>query len=592
MNRKSLLVGGLLLVCASPTRAATLHVWTNSPAPAVPFTNWATAAHTIQEAVDEAQVGDTVLVTNGVYNQGGAVGILSTLLNRVCVPNAIALRSVNGPQATTIQGVGPCGDNAVRCANLGDGALLIGFTLANGNTRTNHDLFFDKSGGGILASDSAVISNCVVTGCGSFDSMFGGGVYGGVLYNCTLSQNQAYGSPGSGGGAGFSALYDCNVISNTANSQGGGTYGCQLYRCTLFGNRSIGDTGTGGGADQSTLYACTVMSNSAERGGGVYGCDAFDSTLSGNRGLGGDSGGGGAAGSQLRNCTISGNQASSDGGGVQNSSLTNCLLYGNSVTGKYSYGGAASFSDLHSCTVVGNEAVDSCGGVSRGDKQVNCIVYSNMAPNNANYEDTFFEYSCSMPLPAGTGNKAALPVFVAAGTGYGSRHIAGNYRLQAASPCVNTGTNLAWMAMATDPDGKPRVIGGRVDMGAYEYGTPTDFQRWLQAYGLATDGSADGADGDEDRFTNWQEWRTGTIPTNGLSYFCFDQSCIASEEGYVIWWPSITGRTYRVDGSTNLLANPAFQKLAGSITGQVDYTEYIDTGSTGRTVRFYRVGVE
>jgi len=57
---------GLLAWIDAP--AATHYVWQDSPNPTVPFTNWATGAHTIQEAVDAAQAGDTVLVTNGVYS--------------------------------------------------------------------------------------------------------------------------------------------------------------------------------------------------------------------------------------------------------------------------------------------------------------------------------------------------------------------------------------------------------------------------------------------------------------------------------------------------------------------------------------------
>ena len=45
---------------------------------------------------------------------------------------------------------------------------------------------------------------------------------------------------------------------------------------------------------------------------------------------------------------------------------------------------------------------------------------------------------------------------------------ASNYRLKPDSPCINTGTNEAWMACATDLDGLARIVGGVADMGAYE----------------------------------------------------------------------------------------------------------------------------
>ena len=44
-----------------------------------------------------------------------------------------------------------------------------------------------------------------------------------------------------------------------------------------------------------------------------------------------------------------------------------------------------------------------------------------------------------------------------------------DYRLQAASPCISAGTNMSWMAGAVDLKGHDRIIGGAVDMGAYEF---------------------------------------------------------------------------------------------------------------------------
>ena len=42
-----------------------------------------------------------------------------------------------------------------------------------------------------------------------------------------------------------------------------------------------------------------------------------------------------------------------------------------------------------------------------------------------------------------------------------------NLRLQATSPCINAGKN-GYAAGSTDLDGKPRIFGGIVNMGAYE----------------------------------------------------------------------------------------------------------------------------
>ena len=70
MIRLNLVATGIFLM-ASSASAATRYVWQDSPSPAPPYTNWATAAHVIQDAVDAAQTGDTVLVAGGVYATGG-----------------------------------------------------------------------------------------------------------------------------------------------------------------------------------------------------------------------------------------------------------------------------------------------------------------------------------------------------------------------------------------------------------------------------------------------------------------------------------------------------------------------------------------
>ena len=45
---------------------------------------------------------------------------------------------------------------------------------------------------------------------------------------------------------------------------------------------------------------------------------------------------------------------------------------------------------------------------------------------------------------------------------------AGDYHLRASSPCIDSGTNAAWMNLALDVDGQPRIFNGAVDIGAAE----------------------------------------------------------------------------------------------------------------------------
>ena len=100
IRKLALVVLGLWLT-VTPSRAATWYVATNSPAGG-PGTAWTNAFHTIQGAVNAAADDDTVLVTKGLYNTGGVVTPGYVLTNRVCITNAITVRSVNGPTGTFI----------------------------------------------------------------------------------------------------------------------------------------------------------------------------------------------------------------------------------------------------------------------------------------------------------------------------------------------------------------------------------------------------------------------------------------------------------------------------------------------------------
>src|SRR5947207_3630913 len=125
--------------------------------PIAPFTSWETAATTIQDAVEAAYPGGTVLVTNGVYATGGKV--VGGPTSRVAVMYELHLRSVNGPQATFIVGEHEDEDEGttqtIRCVYLADRATLSGFTLTNGAANWTADEYEDQqdetldSGGGV-----------------------------------------------------------------------------------------------------------------------------------------------------------------------------------------------------------------------------------------------------------------------------------------------------------------------------------------------------------------------------------------------------------------------------------------------------------
>jgi PKD repeat protein len=554
-----------------------------NPAPVFPYSSWETAATNIQDAVETRTGGGVVLVTNGVYASGTA---LAKGANRIALTYPIEVRSVNGPEVTVIEGVA-----GVRCAYLGKKALLNGFTLTKGEA---------ADGGGAWCESSARLTNCIVTG--NLASANGGGVSGGTLYHCTLSGNSATNIGGgayqgtlhdctltgnsadTGGGAGSGTLFNCTLAANTA-AGAGGAYDCELNDCTLSGNSS---SLYGGGVFGGTLDHCMVTSNSADTGGGSAYATLRHCTVTGNSAT---YNGGGAYQSALYHCTLANNSAggTSDGmnngagGGASDSTLYNCALTGNSA----GFGGGASMSMLHNCTVTGNSAFYEGGGLEAGTNY-NCIVYFNSAPSGPNYFASTFYYSCTFPYPPdspfpsdGGGNISNAPVFVDLE--------GGNLRLQSNSPGINAGDN-AYASGTTDLDGRPRIVGGTVDMGAYEFQTGISgaFIGWLQLHGLATDGSADAADLDGDHLNSRQEWLADTDPNDGSSFFHIE--AISKSSPAMISVQSSSNRTYTLWG-TPQLAPPDWTPVPGeqSIPGTGGTLTLSDP--TNAPQRFYRVQV-
>jgi hypothetical protein len=243
----------LCLCHAGRAPASVRYVWTNSPSPGSGYLSWTTAARTIQDAVDAATAGDTVLVTNGTYQTGGRV-IYGSLTNRVAIDRAIAVRSVNGAAVTVIRGAWhpgtTNGDSAVRCAYVTNGALLSGFTLAFGATRSAGDATEEQCGGGGRCLASGVISHCVLTSNSA--SRYGGGLFSGTISNCVISGNTA----AWGGGAAYGARIHCTLSRNTASS-GGGTYASAVTNCIVYYNTAPNGANCNGG---TIAYSCTTPS--------------------------------------------------------------------------------------------------------------------------------------------------------------------------------------------------------------------------------------------------------------------------------------------------------------------------------------------
>jgi len=505
----------------------------NGTNPISPFSSWTTAATNIQDAVDAAANYDEVLVTNGLFQTGGRPAFGLALTNRLIVTNAITVQSVNGPAATIIKGSqAPAtnGPGAVRCAYLAGGAQLVGFTLTNGATLNSASASHDQFGGGVLCADiDESLSRCVING------------------------NYAY---SGGGGAFMGTLDDCTFTSNAV-----------VPLVVLIGGVEPEQNGAGGGAVGSTLNRCVLTGNSAAQGGGV-----FSGTLN--------------------NCFLVGNTAITPsfmgsphgaGGGATQAVLNSCILVDN-----YSFiGGGAYAGYLYNCTVVSNSAFASGGGSYYGFAGFlyNCIVYSNSAPTASNYSGSTLSFCCTTPLPtAGIGNITNDPLFVNPATG--------DYHLQSNSPCINAGNN-AYAPVGPDLDGNPRISGGTVDIGAYEFQNPASIisYAWLQQYGLPTDGSADFLDPDHDGLNNWQEWLAGTDPTNASSVL---QMLAPTPSGtnLIVTWQSVPNITYSLQRATDLTADPAFQTIATNIPGNAGTTSYTDTNAPPPGPYYYRVGVQ
>ena len=650
LTRKCLLALSTLTFLTLNAPAGTLYVDINSTNSVTPYPDWSTAATNIQDAVDAAAKGDLVLVNDGVYQTGGRA-MYGTLTNRVVVTKALTVQSVNGPGVTTIRGYQvpgtTNGDAAIRCVVLAaSGATLSGFTLTNGATRTDENV----AGGVLCGSYNQTVSNCVIIGNSA--SYCAGGAYGGHLINCTLAQNSAdyrgggawgatlegctvaynsaMGQPqfsGFGGGVSDCVLTNCMLVGNQASKggggafslfsgmlsnctltrnsayDGGGAYGGPLYDCILE-NNSAGEAG--GGAFEATMSFCTLTNNTAPWGGGAAEGTLNNCTLSGNQGHEG----GGACGGTLNNCTLSGNQGLR-GGGTYYSSLTNCLLatnvalnsggaygstlinctmIGNAANGVLPWegsGGGVTDCTVYNSTLIGNFAAGSGGGAFHegpfGCILNNCIIYYN---TGGDCDGGTLNYCCTTMLPvSGAGNFTNAPLFV-------DTNNWSNLRLESKSPCINAGLN-AYVVGATDLDGNPRISGGTVDLGAYEFQNPasTISYAWLQQFGLPMDGTADGADGDQDGMSNWQEWRAGTDPTNGVSVL----QMLAPTNGalgVVVTWQSVTNRSYYLQRSLDLSVQPPFVNVQSNVVGQVGTTSYTDTNAVGPGPLFYRVGVQ
>jgi len=456
--------------------------------------------------------------------------------------------------------------SAIDASSVGDqilvtnGTYQTGVKFWNGNNRvavTKAVMLQSVNGPQFTTINSSGSIRCVYLTNGAFLSGFT--LTGGGTPNTTDVT-------GEGGGLLCDSISgcasNCVVTGNKAYYQGGGVYSGTLINCTIFSN-SMSASGNGGGVAYGTLVSCTVTNNSAYNGGGAYSAT-------------------------LTNCSLTGNSASYEGGGAYSATLNGCILTGNSSQ----WGGGAHFClTLNNCTITGNSASSGYGGAA-GSVLNNCIIYSNTAPNAPNWSNCTMNFCCTPTIPTrgfptvGIGNITNPPLFVA--------QAGGNLHLQTNSPCINAGNN-AYVQTTNDLAGNPRIMGGTVDIGAYEFQTPKSVisYAWLQQYALPIDGSVDYTDSDGTGMNNWQKWIAGLNPTNRASVLAVLPPVATNKvTGLTVSWQSVNTRTYYLQRSTNLAASPAFSALQSNIVGQAGTTSYTDSTATNGSSYFYRVGVQ
>lgn len=225
----------------------------------------------IQEAVDSAAPGDTILLSGGVYTGAG---------NR-CIEfhgKDVVLRGESGP-----------GDVVIDCQNAD-----IGMLFNSGETRATviENLTITRGNGGSQAGGGAVfceysspsLRHVVLSDC---QAEAGGAIYmrysSPLLENVVVEGSIATGS--SGGGlflyASSPELKECTIRYNHSVEQGGGCLiwsessphfqDCDIIECTsAWEGGGVYCTGNG-----PTFLRCTFQGNQASRGGGVYAGSSF-----------------------------------------------------------------------------------------------------------------------------------------------------------------------------------------------------------------------------------------------------------------------------------------------------------------------------
>ncbi|QLE58891.1 S-layer family protein [Nostoc sp. TCL26-01] len=325
----------------------------------------------------------------------------------------------------------------------------------------NSDRVFQVLAGGALSLQNVVVSGGKIS---SYSTAGGAGIRvdsnGALdLYNTTISGNSAESSAWGGGIYNDGTVYLRNSsVNNNKASNGGGI----LNSGNLIATNS------------------TISSNTSGSGGGIYNFDALtviNTTISNNSasGAGGGIQGNGSSGSiALVNTTISGNSAGNGGGGIDSTggNVINVLntTITNNTAGILGGGGIRGSANLKNTIVAGNFGNYNNQGTGKD-------IQGTVNGNNYNLIGSLAGASGTV----GTGTDIVNP-----NPGLSPLQNNGGLTLTHAllpgSPAINAGNSSLIPADIQDLDGDgdtteptpydqrglTRVVGGTVDIGAFE----------------------------------------------------------------------------------------------------------------------------
>jgi hypothetical protein len=451
----------------------------------------------------------------------GPITLTGTQL-RLSLPGSTAAVTIDGGDGVTVDAAGR---SRVLQVDSGVQATLDHLTITHGNV-TGFD-----SGAGILNAGSLTVSHSTLSG-NSAAYYSGGGIYnsGGTVTvsNSTLSSNSAgYSGGGIDNSGGTLTVSQSTLSSNSATSGGGGIYNdrgaVMVSHSTLSANSTAYDGGGiynllgtvtvshstlssnsagyfGGGInDRGTLTVSnsTLSANSANYdGGGIYSgyggaVTVSNSTLSANSAGEFSHLGGGICNSggtvTVSHSTLSSNSGGYGGGGIYNSSgtltVSNSTLSANSA----SYGGGIFNSSgtltVSNSTLTGNSAAYSGGGIdidSGTPRLQDTLVAGNTAPGRpdvfggvqpgSSYNLVGVGDASLTGISNGTGGNLvgspASPIDPRLGPLADNGGPTLTHALLPDSPARGAGS--LEFATPTDQRGLPRVVGGEIDLGAYQ----------------------------------------------------------------------------------------------------------------------------